>query len=184
MNVCKSRVWRASLVLLALGVVGGCGQAVMSSKLKDFDKAFDDSLVLSTGSLAQAQVGKPYAVALAARGAPGPFRWRVVAGSLPPGLQLDARGALRGVPTAAGEAAFVVEVACEQAPKVDEDSRSPYIAARVRRFKLLVQEGGASGLAPALPGRPVEAASGGLTPATAPVPAGANAPASTPSSTR
>lgn len=185
MNVFKSRFSRVGLVLLALEVVGtggGCGESAMSAKLEDFEKAFDNSLVMSTGSLAPARVGKPYAAVLAAHGTPEPFRWRVVAGKLPPGLQLDARGALRGVPVAAGEASFVVEVACEKPPQVDDDARSPYIAARVRLLKLLVQEDRPSGLPPALPGRRPEAAPD-VTPATVPVREGAGAPASTPYST-
>lgn len=56
-----------------------------------------------------AVVGRDYADALRATGAPGAVSWRVTAGSLPAGVTLSAAdGTLRGVPTRAGIFAFTV----------------------------------------------------------------------------
>lgn len=56
-----------------------------------------------------AVVGRDYADALRATGAPGTVSWRVTAGSLPAGVSLNAAdGTLRGIPTRAGTFAFTV----------------------------------------------------------------------------
>ncbi|HEV2150494.1 MAG TPA: hypothetical protein VGR37_24050, partial [Longimicrobiaceae bacterium] len=47
-------------------------------------------------------VGRDYADALQAAGAPGAVAWRLSGGELPPGVVLSADGTLRGVPTRAG----------------------------------------------------------------------------------
>lgn len=63
---------------------------------------------VSTDSVRPAGVvGRDYADALQAVGAPGAVTWRVTAGELPPGIGLSAAdGVLRGVPTRAGTFRF------------------------------------------------------------------------------
>lgn len=67
-------------------------------------------LTISTASLPAGLAGTPYSAALAAAGGVPPYSWAVTAGSLPPGLSLDAGGALAGQPSAAGQFSFTVAV--------------------------------------------------------------------------
>jgi len=55
-------------------------------------------------------VGVPYRQKLQAAGAEGGVSWRLSAGELPPGLELDAEGVLKGNPRQAGEWRFAVTV--------------------------------------------------------------------------
>lgn len=67
-------------------------------------------LAITTASLPDGLSGAPYSAALAAAGGVPPYSWAVTAGSLPPGLSLDAGGALAGQPSAAGLFTFTVTV--------------------------------------------------------------------------
>lgn len=60
------------------------------------------SFRLAQSSLPPAQVGRTFAVSLAALGGRSPYTWRPGSLALPPGLQLDADGHLSGRVTAAG----------------------------------------------------------------------------------
>ena len=84
-------------------------------------------LVLTTKHLPAAQVGRPYAVRLAARGGRPPYRWHVIGGSLPRGLRLAAGGRITGVPARRVRAAVSLRV-------VDADGR-----AVTRRHVLVVR---------------------------------------------
>jgi hypothetical protein len=56
-------------------------------------------------------VGTPYAFTFGATGGVQPYRWSIASGALPAGLNLNpASGEMRGVPTAAGPARFVLRV--------------------------------------------------------------------------
>lgn len=63
---------------------------------------------ITTTTLPDGQVGTPYTATLEARGGTAPYTWRVVSGSLPPGLSLSSSGTLSGTPTATGTASFTV----------------------------------------------------------------------------
>jgi hypothetical protein len=58
-------------------------------------------MVVTTPSLPSAQVSQGYAATLTATGGPGPYRWAVSSGSLPPGLSLTPAGVLSGTVSAA-----------------------------------------------------------------------------------
>jgi hypothetical protein len=82
---------RVPLLAVLVGVLGGgCGtSSTVQSSVVDFDKAFDDSLVVLTTDLPPAVVGKEYRFRLRATGQPKPFLWALVSGHLPKGLSLD-----------------------------------------------------------------------------------------------
>ena len=54
-------------------------------------------LQLTTRALPVAQVGRPYSTRLAARGGRPPYRWSLVAGSLPRGVRLAPDGRIAGL---------------------------------------------------------------------------------------
>jgi hypothetical protein len=67
-------------------------------------------LTITTTTLPDAKVGKPYNVTLAASGGSTPYRWTVV-DALPAGLTLDsATGVLSGRAATAGTYGFTVRV--------------------------------------------------------------------------
>jgi hypothetical protein len=69
------------------------------------------SLSILTTGLPKAAVGIPYLKTLLATGGTPPYAWRVVEGSLPPGVTLNAAsGVLSGTPTQAGPFALTVQV--------------------------------------------------------------------------
>ena len=51
-----------------------------------------------TSRIPNARAGAEYAVQLACQGGVPPYVWKLVEGELPPGLELDADGEIRGVP--------------------------------------------------------------------------------------
>lgn len=64
------------------------------------------TLSVSTTSLANGQVGKPYSAMLTASGGAPPLSWSISSGTLPTGLSLNASsGAITGTPSAAANAA-------------------------------------------------------------------------------
>lgn len=67
-------------------------------------------LGIITTTLVGAMAGTPYSQTLAAGGGTPPCVWSVAAGLLPRGLNLRADGAISGIPSAAGTAAFTVKV--------------------------------------------------------------------------
>src|SRR5205085_12612793 len=48
-------------------------------------------------------VNQAYSASLAATGGTPPYSWAIASGALPPGLSLNASGAISGTPTAAGD---------------------------------------------------------------------------------
>lgn len=67
-------------------------------------------LLVTTSSLPQATVAKPYAQTLTRSGGRRPYTWKVSSGRLPAGLQLSRRGRIAGVPTTQGTRTFTVRV--------------------------------------------------------------------------
>jgi hypothetical protein len=70
-----------------------------------------DLLTITTAALPAGSVGADYAVTLEVASPPGGLAWSVVAGTLPPGLSLDATsGVIGGIPTAAGASNVTIRV--------------------------------------------------------------------------
>ncbi|MHC4713468.1 MAG: Ig domain-containing protein, partial [Planctomycetota bacterium] len=70
-----------------------------------------ETLVVTTASLPDGQVGVAYSQTLAATGGAAPYTWSVIAGVLPDGLGLNgATGEISGTATAYGTFAFTVQV--------------------------------------------------------------------------
>ena len=72
-------------------------------------------LTITTASLTAGTIGVPYDVFVSATGAPAPFTWAVISGSLPPGLTFMTTPAgisaeITGTPAALGTSAFTVQV--------------------------------------------------------------------------
>jgi len=69
-------------------------------------------------TLPDAKVGAAYEFSITAQGGSAPLEWRVVAGELPPGIELQPSGILRGVPTTPRPEAyqFTIEVADSSRP--------------------------------------------------------------------
>jgi len=67
-----------------------------------------EDLIIITESLPNGRVGEEYSFAIEVEGDADEFR--VVAGTLPPGIQLVASGVFLGTPTLAGTYTFTIEV--------------------------------------------------------------------------
>lgn len=70
-----------------------------------------EPLAIRTETLSKATLRQRYGAMLRAQGGTAPFSWEVIAGDLPPGLQLEkASGMLTGVPNATGEFHFTIRI--------------------------------------------------------------------------
>ena len=87
----------------------GAGPAVVSGSVT---VSVVGPVSISTASLPQAALGKPYSLTLVGAGGTTPYTWSVSSGSLPPGLSLTPQtGALSGTPATAGTSTFTVRLA-------------------------------------------------------------------------
>lgn len=68
------------------------------------------ALEIDTESLPDGVIGQDYSRALSAAGGSAPYRWTIINGRLPDGLQLSDDGNITGRPTTDGEVSFTVQV--------------------------------------------------------------------------
>ena len=133
---------RSALVILTVASLVGCAAerpwAVQDLEL--FERAYDDSLVVWTADLPRAVVGKAYDFTLQARGQPKPFRWKLISGQLPGGMELGDDGTIHGTPTAPEVARFIIKVACRSQPQSSAFGESPHVDWRMHRFTLVVKD--------------------------------------------
>jgi hypothetical protein len=79
---------------------------------RDYSIGVIAPLQILTDSLPEVQAGFSYSQTLAATGGAPPYTWRIINGSLPEGLSLNAAtGLVSGSPARAGSATFSIEVA-------------------------------------------------------------------------
>ncbi len=67
-------------------------------------------LAISTSSVSQASEGRTYSEVFAATGGVGPYKWSIPGGTTPPGISMNSKGDLAGLPTATGNFNFSVAV--------------------------------------------------------------------------
>ena len=79
-------------------------------------------LSITTTSLPSATAGSAYSATLSASGGTPPYSWRVVAGSLPPGLSLSTGGTISGTPSSQGSSSFTVQVTDSTTPSPETAS--------------------------------------------------------------
>lgn len=84
---------------------GGCSDFSRTARATTFAP-----VRVATQELPDAAVAEPYDQELRANGGDGSYTWTLVEGELPPGLSLSESGTLSGIPDAATEADFAVEV--------------------------------------------------------------------------
>ncbi len=65
-------------------------------------------ITLSPATLPEGTIGVAYNQAITAAGGTAPYTFSIIAGSLPPGLNLSAAGVISGIPTTAGSFTFTV----------------------------------------------------------------------------
>jgi hypothetical protein len=148
------------------GTWSGNGQVIISYTVSP--------LKVTTASLPGGQVGTAYGPAtLAATGGVAPYSWSVSSGSLPPGLSLSTAGVISGTPTAYGMFDFTVTVTDAESPAM---TASAALSIVVKPAPLVITT---TSLPAATGGQPYSAtlaATGGVTPYTWSVTAGALPP--------
>ena len=90
------------LGLICLGI-GTCDAAIEAPVIT--------APVITTTSLPDGEVGKPYSQVLQASGGSGSYSWSKTAGELPPGLNFSSDGSISGTPTTGATYQFTITVA-------------------------------------------------------------------------
>lgn len=95
--------------LLVGATLVGCGAANTTGTTTSTGSSVTDPIVFQNTTMPAAYVGEPFTSSVAVLGGVGPYGYRVVSGTLPPGLKLSGT-TLAGTPTTAGPYKFTVEV--------------------------------------------------------------------------
>lgn len=100
-------------------------------------------LILSNAgyTLPEARAGQPYQFQFESKGGLAPLSWRVAAGELPFGLQLDAAGKLSGTPQQARRAPyrFVIEVA-DSTPTPERVSQECWLTIQPEPLRIVMRQ--------------------------------------------
>jgi hypothetical protein len=133
---------RSLAAVCSAGARLGCSLSVTNAyTLKIIAAPSPVALSPAAGALTAGTVGSAYpGVQLSATGGTTPYTFAVSAGSLPPGLTIDAQNAITGMPTAAGTYAFSVTVTDEQS-QTDTHDYTIAIAAAATPVTLLPPDG-------------------------------------------
>jgi photosystem II stability/assembly factor-like uncharacterized protein len=123
---------------------------------------------IMTTSLSNGEVAAPYEVALEAAGGREFYDWSLISGALPPGLTLDSKGEITGIPQTSGDYSFTVRVtdSCRNQQLIDTQTLNLTIAAYSGSGYLISGSVTFSGsplpgvVMQGLPGNPMTAANG------------------------
>lgn len=80
------------------------------------------ALSIATAAMNSGVTGQNYSASLTATGGTSPYRWSLVGGALPPGLDMSGSGAIGGIPASTGTYTFAVQVSDTSLP-VRTDSK-------------------------------------------------------------
>lgn len=104
---------RLAGVLAALLLMASLPQA----KGQTTPSAPPQPLAIGSRDLPVAVAGQPFGFQFTASGGTPPMLWQLLQGNLPPGLRLDASGALAGTPTSLGDFRFVIALTDSSQPR-------------------------------------------------------------------
>jgi hypothetical protein len=120
------------------------------------------TIVIGDTTVPESEIGVEFTFQLTASGGSSPYLWRILAGSLPPGLALNANsGLISGKPTQSGIFSFTVELVDAQGAGVSKSLTITVAAGPLRLLTTLVES-----VARDLPYSEVLAAAGGTQPYT------------------
>ncbi len=112
--ITKNPTMKISLKLLALVLFLSTTLLLSCKKDKSEDIQYTETIVPLTAmgytSVPAAVIGQYFIRQLPAKGGKPPYTWRVVSGSLPPGLSVGSNGQVSGTPTTTGEFSYTLEL--------------------------------------------------------------------------
>jgi hypothetical protein len=100
------------------------------------------ALSITTAAMNSGVTGQNYSATLTATGGTSPYRWSLVGGAIPPGLDMAGNGAISGIPASAGTYTFAVQVSDTSLP----------IRADSKWLSITVQPNGGGSLLPVVAG--------------------------------
>lgn len=95
-------------------------------------------LVVESGVLPNATLGRAYSLPIPAAGGNGVYSWKFAGGTLPPGMTVNAQGVLSGTPTEVGVYQFGVQVTDGNGLKAQRTIQLSVVEPKPRAFSLFV----------------------------------------------